>query len=51
MKIVARSKAVDGQREDSRVVVLNASNLEAFFVQPLHIAAKNLGVCSTSLKK
>ncbi len=51
LKIVARPKGVDGQKEEPRVVILKASNLEELFVQPLHVAAKNLGLSSTSLKR
>ncbi len=50
MKIVPRAKTVNGRIQNPRIVILNATNLQGYFLLPLHIAAKDLGVCSTSLK-
>ena len=50
-KISARSKRIDGLVHERGVVVLSHSNLERHFSKPLHVAAKDLGVCATALKR
>ena len=49
MKIVPRAKLVDGRVQAPRIVILNAANLERYYSLPLSLAAKDLGVCPTSL--
>ncbi len=49
-KIVPRAKQINGQIEHPNPVVLTIENLERHFSFPLNIAAKQLGVCETSLK-
>jgi hypothetical protein len=50
LRIAPRSKRIDGVVHVSGVVVLSLSNLERHFSSPLHVAAKDLGVCITALK-
>ncbi len=50
LRITSRSKFIDGVVQESGVVVLKHSDLEEHFASPLHVAAKVLGVCTTSLK-
>jgi hypothetical protein len=51
LKILSRTKLINGQLHESRLIVLNAANLRAYFSYPLNIAARDLGVCSTALKR
>ncbi len=51
MKIASRAKSVDGQVQESQVVVLSFSTLEPHFSFPLSVAAKRIGVCTTALKR
>ncbi len=50
MRIVPRAKMADGRVQAPRTVILNAANLKCYFSLPLHVAAKDLGVCPTALK-
>ena len=50
-QIVPRAKMVGGIVQAPRIVCLNASNLQRYFSLPLSTAAKDLGVCATSLKR
>jgi hypothetical protein len=50
-RIASRSKRIDGVVHEPGVVVLSHSNLEIYFSSPLHVAAKDLGVCTTALKR
>ena len=49
--IVPRSKNADGTTQQLPVVVLTLATLEQYFLLPLNEAAKQLGVCETSLKR
>jgi hypothetical protein len=49
-KIIPRAKQINGQMEHPVPVVLTIENLERHFSFPLCVAAKQLGVCETSLK-
>ncbi len=51
LQILARAKQIDGQMENPRTVMLDASRLAAYFGTTLQDAAKKLGVCATSLKR
>jgi hypothetical protein len=50
LKIVPRAKQVNGQIKHPNPVVLTIAELERHFSLPLYVAAKQLGVCETSLK-
>jgi hypothetical protein len=50
LRIASRSKRVDGVVQEPVVVVLSQADLEKHFGSPLHVAAKLLGVCTTTLK-
>ncbi len=50
LKIAARSKYIDGVVHDAGIIVLRHSDLERHFASPLRVAAKVLGVCTTTLK-
>jgi hypothetical protein len=51
LRITSRSKRIDGVVHEPGVVILSLSNLERHFSSPLHVAAKDLGVCTTALKR
>jgi hypothetical protein len=51
LRIASRSKRIDGVIHEPGVVMLSISNLERHFSSPLHVAAKDLGVCTTALKR
>jgi hypothetical protein len=50
LRIASRSKRIDGVVHESGVVLLSLSNLERHFSSPLHMAARDLNVCTTALK-
>jgi hypothetical protein len=51
LKIVRRgARGIDGQIRQQSPVTITPAYLEAYFSLPLQVAAKELGVCTTSLK-
>jgi hypothetical protein len=48
--IQRKTKVIDGRIIEPSPVVLNEASLKPYFSYPLEMAAKELGVCSTSLK-
>ena len=51
LKILSRSKLIDGRLHESRPVVLNAAQLRNYFSYPLNVAAREFGLCPTALKR
>ncbi len=51
LKILSRSKLINGYLNEARIVTLNAETLKTYYSYPLSIAARDLGVCSTALKR
>ncbi len=51
LKILTRSKLINGCLHESRPVVLNAANLRNYFSYPLNVAAREFGVCPTAMKR
>jgi hypothetical protein len=50
LRIVPRTKEIDGFTCKPSPVLLTAESLQDHFFLPLNAAAKRLGVCETSLK-
>jgi hypothetical protein len=51
LRIASRIKLIDGVKHEPGIVVLSHSNLERHFSSPLQVAARDLGVCTTALKR
>jgi hypothetical protein len=51
LQILVRAKQVEDDRSMPRTVVLDLKQLAQLFTLTLHDAAKELGVCATTLKK
>ncbi len=50
MKILPRPTFVDGQKQRAEPVILTEARISAYFSMPMSEAARQLGVCETSLK-
>ena len=51
VRVVRRNRQAGGSKQESRVIGLTAEILVEHFSSPLEVAARNLGVCPTSLKR